>query len=403
MNICFYTDYTISAMTGGIGRVTTVLTNVFRQEYKWKVFSIFAFHADKSCSLTETDGAINIRLHDRLGFRNLKNNYKTAALFIQRNNIQVVIIQTSMDVVAKLRVATKKIGLHDLKIISVLHYTPGTDEFPISTQGFAKSILRGEISLKNVLKTIIAPLYNCWEHKATISAYQNAYKYGDQVVVLSDSYIPEYQKFAKLSEVSKLKSIPNCVPFEDHITIEELEQKQSKALVVGRMVDYPKRISLILDLWKCVEEQTEDMKWELEIVGDGPDLESFKNLASKLNLSHVTFVGRQNPILYYTKASIFFMASEFEGFPMTLVEAQQMGCVPIAFNSFNSLKEVIKDGENGIIVPNNEREQYINAVLSLMKDSDRRKRMAVQATIDCKRYCKKEICDQWKTELESLL
>lgn len=403
MNLCFYTDYTISAMTGGIGRVTSVLTDYFRHKYNWKVFSIYAFHADKNCVLTKTDGSINLRLHDRLGFRNLRSNYKEAALFIQRNQIQVVIVQTSMDVVAKLRSATNRLGLYKLRIISVLHYTPGTDEFPISTQGLAKSFLHGKLSFKDSIKAIIAPIYNYWEHRATVSAYKNAYQYGNHVVVLSDSYISLYQKFANLAEVSKLKAIPNCVPFEIHITTEELQQKQNKALVVGRMVDFPKRISLILELWREVENCPESKNWSLDIVGDGPDLEAFKNLASSLNLSHVIFQGRQNPIQYYREASLFFMASEFEGFPMTLVEAQQMGCVPIAFDSFNSLQEVINDGTNGIIIPNNERKQYIAAALSLMKDIERRRKMAVQATIDCKKYSQDEICNRWKIELESLL
>lgn len=308
-----------------------------------------------------------------------------------------------MDVVAKLRKALLSIGLSDVKIISVLHYTPGTDEFPIQTQGFVKDLCRGEASLKKTLKTLIAPIYNIWEHKATVSAYQKAYRHGDQVIVLSESYIPLYQKFASLSETSKLKAISNCVPFEYHLSPTELQNKQKKALIVGRMVDFPKRISLILELWKQIESLPESDSWSLEIVGDGPDLDQFKNIASTLKIARVTFEGRQNPIQYYTEASIFFMASEFEGFPMTLVEAQQMGCVPIAFDSFDSLKEVIKNGENGIIIPNNEKEQYISATTELMLDSERRIRMAKQATIDCKKYSQEEICNEWKKEIESFL
>jgi len=402
MNICFYTDYTLSSMTGGIGRVTTVLTDYFRNKYGWKVFSIFAFPADKNCTLTETDGAIRLRLHDRLGFRNLSKNYQDAAQFIKNNNIQIVIIQTSMDVVARLKRVLNKIGLADVKVISVLHYTPGTDEFPISTQGFFKDIAHGKISLKDCAKTICAPFFNCWEHKATVSAYKKAYKYGDKVIVLSQSYISLYQKYAGISECSKLKAIPNCVPFEYHLSSEELQQKQNKALVVGRMVDFPKRISLILNLWKSIEESPETNDWSLDIVGDGPDLESFKSLASRLGLSRVNFEGRQNPIGYYKEASIFLMVSEFEGFPMTLVEAQQMGCVPIAFNSFDSLREVVCDGKNGLIIPNNNNEQYTNALLGLMGNAKRREEMAVQATIDCRKYSQEEICSLWKTELEQL-
>lgn len=387
-------------MTGGIGRVTTVLTDYFRNKFGWKVFSIFAFQADKSCTLTATDGAINLRLHDRLGIRNLKGNYQEAAKFIKANNIQIVIIQTSMDVAARLKNALHKFGLTDVKVISVLHYTPGTDEFPISTEGILKGLSQGKMTLKDCAKALVAPIYNMWEHRATVSAYQNAYQYSEQVIVLSQSYIPLYQKFSGLTDISKLKAIPNCVPFEYHLSRQEMQQKQNKVLVVGRMVDFPKRISLILEMWSLIEKQARD--WTLEIVGDGPDLETFRSQAAHLGLSSVSFEGRQNPIDYYKRASIFLMSSEFEGFPMTLVEAQQMGCVPIAFDSFDSLKEVVCNGKNGIIVPKNDKEQYVRATLSLMKESERRKKMALQATIDCQQYRQDEICSIWKKEIETL-
>lgn len=388
-------------MTGGIGRVTTVLTDYFRNKFGWKVFSIYAFQADKSCTLTTTDGAIKQRLHDRLGIRNLKSNYQEVARFIKTNDIQIVIIQTSMDVAARLKNVLRKFGLTNVKVVSVLHYTPGTDEFPISTEGFLKGISQGKMSLKDCAKAVVAPIYNMWEHKATVSAYQKAYKYSDLVIVLSQSYIPLYQKFSGLTDSSRIRAIPNSVPFEYHMSTQELQQKQNKVLVVGRMVDFPKRISLILDMWSHIEEQTKN--WKLEIVGDGPDLETFKSRAARLGLSCVSFEGRQNPMEYYKKASIFLMTSEFEGFPMTLVEAQQMGCVPIAFDSFDSLKEVVCDEINGIIIPNNQTDRYIDALLSLMSDDVNRKKMALQATIDCRRYSQDEICNLWKKELEHLV
>lgn len=403
MNICFYTDYTISAMTGGIGRVTTVLTDYFRNNFGWKVFSIYAFQADNSCVLTQTDGATRLRLHDRLGVRNLEKNYLEAAQFIQNNKIEIVIIQTSMDVVAKLRRVLTDLRVSNVKVISVLHYTPGTDEFPISAKEITKSLWQGKATLKDLSKILVAPIYNIWEHKATVSAYQKAYEYGDKVIVLSKSYIPLYQKFAGISSDSKLIAIPNCVPFEYHLSKQELDDKKNTALVVGRMVDFPKRISLILNMWKQIESYPAAKDWNLVIVGDGPDLESFKTLADQLKLSHVSFEGRQNPISYYKEACLFFMTSEFEGFPMTLVEAQQMGCVPIAFDSFDSLKEVINNGRNGIIVPNNDQKGYIKAALSLMEETERRKEMAAQATSDCRLYSQKEICDLWREELEALL
>ena len=390
-------------MTGGIGRATTVLCDYFRVNYGWKVYSIYAFEAKEDCVRTINDGAIKLRLHDRLGLRQLAQNYERAVEFIRENKIQIVIIQTSMDVVAKLRKALNRGNLQNVKVISVLHYSPGTDEFPISVSNLKQDILKGKASVKNILKGIFAPAYNWLEHRATVKAYQNAYTFGNAVILLSDSYIPAYKEFAQLNETNKLLAIPNSLPFEYSLTDNEIETKGNTALVVGRMVDFPKRISLILKMWQTIENHPIAKDWNLDIVGDGPDLESFKSLADKLGLMRCTFHGRQDPVEYYRQASLFFMASEFEGFPMTLVEAQMMGCVPIAFDTFDSLKEVITDGTNGRIIPNNDTKGFIDATIELMSHPDKRRELIQNGLNDCLRFSQKNICECWKIFIEEVL
>ena len=116
-----------------------------------------------------------------------------------------------------------------------------------------------------------------------------------------------------------------------------------------------------------------------------------------------TFHGRQDPVEYYRQASLFFMASEFEGFPMTLVEAQMMGCVPIAFDTFDSLKEVITDGTNGRIIPNNDTKGFIDATIELMSHPDKRRELIQKGLNDCLRFSQKNICECWKTFIEEIL
>jgi len=403
MNICFYTDFSISSMTGGIGRMTTVLTDHFRKRYGWKVFSIYAFKASKDCVLTDNDGEIQLRLHDRLGFRSLSNNYIQAADFIKNNNIQVVIIQTSMDVAAKLKKSLILIGQENVKLISVLHYSPGTDEFPISTEELRKNLIQRKSILKNLAKAIVSPFYNQLEHSATVQAYRNAYKYGDATVLLSNSYIPLYKQYASLTEISKLKAIPNSIPFQYTLSEKEIKNKKKTALMVGRMVEFPKRVSTILHIWQKIEKDSKARDWDLKIVGDGPDLEKFKKEASVLNLQRCMFTGRQDPLNFYLDASIFMMTSEFEGFPMTLVEAQQMGCVPIAFDSFGTLKEVVTNDFNGYIIPNNDVEKFTETTLDLMSDLDKRSQLLTNGLVSCKKYNQDSICAMWKSLIEELL
>ena len=64
------------------------------------------------------------------------------------------------------------------------------------------------------------------------------------------------------------------------------------------------------------------------------------------------------------------MASNSEGFPMVLVEAMQYGCVPFAFNSFASLTDIIDDGENGMIIPPFDEDEYADRIVKFVNMSD---------------------------------
>lgn len=372
MNICFYTDYSISPMTGGIGRVTSVLTEWFRGKFGWKVYSIYAFDAKEDCLRTEVDGSICLRLHDRLNIRrDVKTNVKKASDFIRENQVDVVYVQTSMDVVAKLRPHV------DACIVSVLHFEPGRDEWKWKGWG-------------------LATLRNAMIHYATVRAYRSAYEQGDFVSVLSPSYIKEYREYAGLKDTQKIVTLPNPLSFD--VDSVNLEQKGRVALVVARMEEGQKRISHILRIWKKVDTEG----WVLKIVGEGPSLSAYKSLAEELQINNVEFYGRQDPVPFYREAKLFLMTSSFEGFPMTLVEAQQFGCVPVVYDAFTALQDVVRNGENGVVVPNEDENVFADVMHKLMADEERLHALAVAAMADCGRFSQQRVCNEWKRILENL-
>ena len=60
------------------------------------------------------------------------------------------------------------------------------------------------------------------------------------------------------------------------------------------------------------------------------------------DIKNIYFEGNKNPLPYYQKASVFLMTSALEGWGLTITEAQQFGVVPVAFDSYPSLHEVIE-------------------------------------------------------------
>lgn len=65
------------------------------------------------------------------------------------------------------------------------------------------------------------------------------------------------------------------------------------------------------------------------------------------------------------------MTSAFEGFPMTLVEAEQFGCVPIVMDSFSSLSSIITDGKNERIIANHDEDGFLSAMEELMANPEK--------------------------------
>ena len=384
MNICFYTDQTISCSTGGIGRITSTLTDYVRNIYKWRVFSIYAFEAPNRCIRTQTDGAIRLRLHDRWNIRrDVKHNYNEAVTFIVGNQIDCIIVQTSIDVVNKLRKKLDKQGLNKVKIIFALHFAPGTDEW--SWKG------------SSGIKGLFAPIRDPYIRRQTKGYYKSAYHNADKVALLSPSYIDRYQKYADLDGNAKFIYIPNCLSFGQGGNANTLKQKKPICLVVARMEEAQKRISLILNIWSQIE-----TPWKLVIVGTGSSLPMYKEMAERLKLKNVSFEGLQDPIPYYQQASIFLMTSAFEGFPMTILEAQQFGCVPIAYNSFSALSDVITDNESGFITEDRNEKAFIQRLSILMNDDTLRNEMGQKALNDCMRFKVDAIADLWHEQILSL-
>lgn len=125
-------------------------------------------------------------------------------------------------------------------------------------------------------------------------------------------------------------------------------------------------------------------------------------MVSKEKIDDVFFEGIQNDTKpYYKESSLFFMTSAFEGWGLTLTEAQQMGCVPIAFNSYSSLLDIIESQYNGVIIKDSDIATYIETTLSLMANRNELRRMAWNASESSKRFSKEKVAKMWLSVFES--
>jgi glycosyltransferase involved in cell wall biosynthesis len=218
------------------------------------------------------------------------------------------------------------------------------------------------------------------------------YDNSDAFVMLSSKFIEEYKKFMPNKNLSNLQCIYDTINCGNQNV--DFSKKSKNLLAVSRIAEEQKRISLLIEIWKHISEKENYRDWNLIIVGDGPDMEKSKKLAE--NLPRIDFKGWQDPQSYYLDAPIFMMTSSYEGFGITLIEAQNCGCVPVVMDSFLSLHDIVENGENGFIVPNKDKKAFIEKVFMLMDNIELREKMAKNAMDSCKKFDVGKIAKKWE-------
>ncbi len=85
------------------------------------------------------------------------------------------------------------------------------------------------------------------------------------------------------------------------------------------------------------------------------------------------------------KTHIFVLPSHYEGLPMALLEAMSFGLAPIA-TPVGGIPDVLRDGENGLLVPTEEPRVLADAILRLAGDDGLRQRLSQAARSSVEPY-----------------
>lgn len=283
------------------------------------------------------------------------------------------------------------------KVICELHNVPLHElhnaDLHMLRYRWKKAKCAGE-RVKTAIKIILHPLYYRFQLKLYKQQYLNTYCSSDRYVLLSRSFIPQLKKAIGIDDAEhKLCAIGNPLSFDRYADAETLSGKEKRVLVVARMSEISKRISLAIKVWSKLEKEFPE--WHFDVVGDGEDLDYYKKLARKLSLRRIEFHGSQPPEEYYRRASVFLMTSAFEGWGMTLTEAMQNGCVPVVMDSFTAVHDIITHGRDGFIVPPRNVEAMFALCRRLLADDITLRTVRSVCVESSKRFSLQNIGPQW--------
>lgn len=129
----------------------------------------------------------------------------------------------------------------------------------------------------------------------------------------------------------------------------------------------------------------------LNLLGDGDTRKDMEALAQELGISEkVRFCGVQSNVYpYFHDADIFVLPSDYEGMPMTIIEAMATG-LPIAATAVGGVPDMLTDGDSALLTACDEG-AFTDAMARLIEDGALRERLGRQARADSVRFSAEEM------------
>jgi glycosyltransferase involved in cell wall biosynthesis len=173
---------------------------------------------------------------------------------------------------------------------------------------------------------------------------------------------------------------------------------------VGRLVNEQKRVHLFEPILHGLVNSRRPFVWR--IAGDGARLRSLqKNLRTNSGHQRVCFEGQvpndRIPELMLS-SDVFLLPSDYEGLPISLLEAMAYGAVPVVSDLPSGIREVV-NSETGILVNPENVDGYADAILKL--DSDREdlaKKSRAASSLVTKGFSCEAMADRWLKMLSEL-
>ena len=160
-------------------------------------------------------------------------------------------------------------------------------------------------------------------------------------------------------------------------------------ITVSRLVPV-KNIALQLQAFAGLDKE---LDWSLDIVGDGPEKGILEKKVKGLGLEgHVSFLGwcdSEELVRVYNSADCLLLTSNSEGWGRVVIEAGSYS-VPTIMTDVGLAGEVVKDGENGIIIPVGDVSALRNAIERVILEPVYLKKLSTGIVETVKRLLTKE-------------
>lgn len=189
--------------------------------------------------------------------------------------------------------------------------------------------------------------------------------------------------------------IPNPVAPLNAATKTDSANARKLVLAAGRLIP-SKRLEILQESFASLIHDFPE--WDLCILGEGPSRASLQKKALELKLeSRMLMPGfSRTPSNWFSRADIYVLTSSYEGMPNALIEAMACGVAPIAFDIKTGPRDILKDGEHGVLLPDDSHvERLTKAMRCLMANETKRKALGARARYVLDDYAMPKVLDEW--------
>jgi len=218
----------------------------------------------------------------------------------------------------------------------------------------------------------------------------------DVLTCLTDSEVHDYQNLLKDGKV-KVYKIENATS----IPLESANLENKVVIAAGRYAK-EKGFDLLIQAFSKVLEKHPD--WKLKIFGSGDDEELLREIIFKEKAyNNIFLMPKTDDILSeMMKSSIYVLSSRYESFGMVIIEAMSVGLPCVSF-ACTGPREIIKDQEDGILVPEGDVQGLSNALITLIESPELRYIYGRNAKKNVERYSFKVVGAKWENLLTEVL
>lgn len=231
-------------------------------------------------------------------------------------------------------------------------------------------------------------------------AVEQAYRGSDAVALLTDRDRAQYEALLRGS-IAKVVAIPNAVPALSGQPLPAPERRRV-VIAAGRLTEQ-KGFDLLLEAFHRVAPSHPD--WRLEIYGRGLLQDELAARLQALGLTAVASLAGTTQELgeFLASSAVFALSSRYEGLPQVVLEAMSKATAIVAFDCPTGPRELIQDGDNGLLVPAEDVEAFAAALTRVLDDVDLRAELGRHALDTVGLYAPEVIGARWRSLFDELV